>query len=171
MLIDKIKKNFHIIITIFLLILLDLITKWLVVLFLKKDIVIFPGLKITLLYNKGGVFGFGNDVLWFRLSLIITRILFSFLLPLIFNTSLFKNKNFCCQASYALLYAGCIGNLIDILFYWPKICGFSGVIDWVHLKLGFFDYVFNLADAYISIALVFLIIYFLFTKKDESKSQ
>lgn len=169
MLIDRIKKNFFTITTILLLILLDFITKWLIILFLKENIIIFRCLEIIKSYNKGGIFGFGNNSLWFRIFLILFR--FLFLLLLIFSNSFFRNKNFCSRISYTLLCAGCIGNLIDILFYWPKICGFNGVIDWIHLNFLFFNYVFNLADVYISLAVIFLIIYFLYPKNDRHKIQ
>lgn len=169
MLINKIKKKILFFTIIFLLVIIDLVSKWLIVFFLRNnhEIVIIPHLiKIVLFYNCGGVFGFGKNIWWVRLFLIIIRSFFLFLLPYIFN--FFKNKeDIYYQISYMLSYAGCIGNLIDISFYWTKTVGFNGVIDWI--KLSFFNYVFNLADAYVSLALFFLLIKFLFDYSNDKK--
>lgn len=153
------KKKILFFILIFLLVFIDFLSKWLIFLFLKngEKIVIIPNLiEIVLFFNNGGVFSLGNNVLYIRLFLIIIRFLVLFSLTI--NSKNVLMRNIFYQISFILAYAGCIGNLIDILFYWEKIVGFDGVIDWI--KLSFFDYVFNLADVYVSLSIAFLVLNF-----------
>ena len=142
----------------FVLVFADILTKWMVVLFFRGGkITVIPHLvEIVLFFNNGGVFGLGNNVLYARLFLIFFR--FLFLLALIIYSEQIFEKNIYYRIGYVLAYAGCIGNLIDTLFYWKKIVGFDGVIDWINFP--FFNYVFNLADAYVTLSLFFIILGF-----------
>ena len=153
------KKKVIFFILIFLLVFIDFFFFLLIFLILKngEKIVVIPNLiEIILFFNNGGVFGLGNNVLYVRLFLIFIRFLILFSLTINSKNVLIRNIFY--QISFILAYAGCIGNFIDILFYWEKIVGFDGVIDWI--KIPFFDYVFNLADAYVSLSIVFLILNF-----------
>lgn len=143
------------------LILIDLLTKWIIVWnknSLASPVPIIPNfLYVTLIYNTGAIFGLGNGQLWSRVLIICVRIILALIIPIIY---FYKTRKVRMRYKVCLLmiYAGCIGNLIDGLFYWENITGFNGVIDW--LQFSFFSYIFNLADAYIVVAVFLLIIFF-----------
>lgn len=143
------------------LVVIDLLTKWIIVWnkqSLTPPVAIIPNfLYVTLIYNTGAIFGIGNGQLWARVLIICIRLLLAIIIPAIYFYKERKVKTRY-KVCILMIYAGCIGNLIDGLFYWENITGFNGVIDW--LQFSFFGYIFNLADAYIVVA-VFLLIVFL----------
>jgi signal peptidase II len=66
-----------------------------------------------------------------------------------------RNKSFLFLLPFLLFWAGAIGNLID-----PFIYGY--VVDFIHIRAGSlinWPFYFNLADAYITIAIPILLIY------------
>ena len=66
---------------------------------------------------------------------------------------------------FLLFWAGAAGNLID-----PFLYGY--VVDFIHIRLGFLDwpYLFNLADAYITIGIAILILQTHVKKKNPTGS-
>ncbi|MCQ2791987.1 MAG: signal peptidase II [Bacilli bacterium] len=138
----------------------DILSKWCVQLNVSVGvpITIIPNfLEISLLYNKGALWGMGSDSIAARIVLIIIRLILAFLIPVVY---LLKGQELKMRykVTIMLIYAGCIGNLIDGLFYWEPVVGFDGVIDWIHFT--FFSPSFNLADSYVTVC-VFLIIIFI----------
>lgn len=153
--------------------LLDLMTKWIMVWHFKydfnahssKDLFLIPGfIYVTLLNNTGamgGLFGSNNVT---RIILVIFRCLLAIGLPIgyfILGKDIKRKYKIC----LSLIYAGCIGNLVDSIFYHQNIVGFEGVVDWIGITFFWPPYpdgnlIFNLADSYIVIA-VFLAIIFL----------
>ena len=92
---------------VFLLVFLDILTKWLVVSFFSEKIVVIPHLiEIVLHFNNGGIFGFGSSVLYGRLLLIFIRFLILVLI-IINNNRILEQNNFC-QLSFVFFCAGCI---------------------------------------------------------------
>lgn len=141
-------------------IIIDIVSKWCVVLNLdlSSNVPIIPNfIYVTLTFNTGGIFGVGSGSEGARIVLIIIRAILAVVIPVVYllkGKDLKKRYKVCIM----LIYAGCIGNLIDGLFYYDNIVGFTGVVDWI--KLSFFNPIFNLADSYVTVC-VFLILIFI----------
>ncbi len=138
----------------------DIVSKWAVQLnlFVGQEVTIIPNfLFVTLAHNTGGMFSFGANSEGARIALIVVRSLLAVIIPIAY---LYKKKELKMRyrVCILLIYAGCIGNLIDGLFYYENIVGFRGVIDWI--QFSFFDATFNIADSYVTVC-VFLIIIFI----------
>lgn len=163
-----------ILITITGLILLDLLTKQLSLMLWQGQIVdvIKNVLQVTYYENRGASFGMLQDG-------GILLVLVSVIGVLIFSYLLYKEKDKFRISFYSLslilFIAGAAGNLIDRAFY-------GYVIDWIHLPfldyiIGSWNFVFNIADVYLNIAVVLMVIHLLFysenkesIKNDENKN-
>ncbi len=138
------KRKIYTIILIILLVLLDFITKILILNNFSngQEISIIKNfLKFTFVKNTGAAFGFlsGSIIL-----LIIITILLLFYLIKEFK----KNKN---VISYILIISGAFGNLIDRIFR-------GYVIDFISFNLfGKEMPVFNVADIYVTFGVILLI--------------
>ena len=119
---------------------------------LGEVIIIFDMLNITHLQNAGAAFSIGAD---YEIS--------RYLLPLIsFIASIFisfwivktSSKNTLKISALALILAGAVGNLIDRAL-------FGYVIDFIDININFWGYhfaIFNLADTFITIGAILLIL-------------
>jgi signal peptidase II len=96
-------------------------------------------------FNTGSAFGLFKEY-----AIILT--IFSFLMLIVFSYLFFKHKKY--RLIISLVLAGIMGNLIDRLI-------FGYVRDFIDLRVW---PVFNLADAYLVVALL-LFIYFEYFKK------
>jgi len=129
----KMKKKYFYIIPV--LIIFDIITKYY---FKNKHITIGKYLSFNYTDNTGAIFGIlKNNNVFFIILTIIIIILLVYLIK--------KEKKY--QIELSIILAGAIGNLIDGIIY-------GYVIDFIHVK---YWYVFNLADAYITIGIIFII--------------
>ena len=153
MIFKSLTKNFYInLIFIFLIFILDRISKVYVIYLNEKSYtsVIFSSkfLNISLTWNQGiafGLFSFDQSDLYNFLTIIIFIVIFFIFIMLI------KNKGF---KRYALLmiFGGAIGNLFDRIF-------FKAVPDFIDFHIGQFHwFVFNLADIFITIGVIFMIL-------------
>lgn len=129
-----------------LLIAVDQITKYLTVSYLKPigNIDLIPNIfSLTYVENKGAAFGMMQDARWFFicLTIIILAVLTIYIIRK-------KPQGKLLRISFALIYSGAIGNLIDRLF--------SGyVVDMI--RVHFFDFpVFNFADCSVVIGTILL---------------
>jgi signal peptidase II len=149
----NIKKSFYVSLIIPILIfILDRISKIYVINLSKKifDAKLFSSkfLNITLIWNEGiafGLFSFNKDYLYNLLTLIIFLVIFFVLMMVI------KNKGY---QKYALLMilGGALGNLYDRVF-------FRAVPDFIDFHIGEFHwFVFNVADIFISLGVIFMIL-------------
>ncbi len=147
----KIKSNKYLfwlnISIIFAVIFLDRITK-LLVLNLKGSLKIFSFLEIVLVKNEGIVFGMFSDSNLNNLFIISSII--SILIIILIFYKLAKNSPLTCLLS--MIIGGAVGNIIDRILY-------GYVVDFI--KVDSF-YVFNIADASITIGSILLIIYVIF---------
>ena len=130
------------------LIIIDIISKLIVVNILKDNtfVIIKNFLKFTYVKNIGAAFGIlsGNTVF-----LIIISLLFIYY---IYKEMKDSTNNKLTIFSYLLILSGAIGNLIDRIFR-----GF--VVDFISFRLfGREMAVFNLADSYITIGVILLLI-------------
>ena len=138
---------------IILLVVLDLFSKDYAAnnfLFAQSYTTFIPFIDFLLIYNSGiafGIFdGYGN--LASNLLLVITIFILIYLIRL-----LIKEKVQIAKFALSLITAGALGNIIDRFID-------GKVTDFLHLELGSFSFfIFNLADAFITLGAI-LIIYF-----------
>ena len=151
--------NLIIIISIFI---LDRLTK-LYVIYLDKinsspEIFSSKFLNIYLIWNEGiafGLFSFNENNLYNFLTLFILIIIFVILL-MIFKSSGFK------KYSLLMIFGGALGNVFDRIIY-------KAVPDFIDFHIGNFHwFIFNLADVFISLGVIFMIIYELFLSNKKS---
>ena len=153
MIFKSLTKNFYInLIFIFLIFILDRISKVYVIYLNEKSYTseIFSSkfLNISLTWNQGiafGLFSFDQSDLYNFLTIIIFIVIFFIFIMLIKNKGLKR---------YALLmiFGGAIGNLFDRIF-------FKAVPDFIDFHIGQFHwFVFNLADIFITIGVIFMIL-------------
>lgn len=140
----KNKKTIFIeLIIMFLIILLDQITKNLII--NKNDIIIIPNLLIfSYAKNTGIAFSIGEN------NTIFTIILGIFLLviSLIFSIFFINKKRYYISMCISLIIGGGVGNLVD-----KTAKGY--VIDFINVKL--FDFpIFNVADVFITVGIFLL---------------
>ena len=132
------------------LIALDLVTKVLAATNLNMhSITLIPNL-IDFIYteNTGAAFGMLSNNTWFLIGFTAVFIV-AFVLFDIFNHS----KNWFYRIGYVLVLAGAIGNLVDRIMF-----GF--VRDFI--AISFFPFIFNVADIFVTVGTVLLMIYVLF---------
>jgi len=153
MIIKNLSKNFFINLSFILLIfLLDRISKIYVIYLDNKlsgsEIFSSNFLNIYLIWNKGiafGLFSFNEKIFYNILTIIILIIILIIFIMTIKSHGVKK---------YLLLMilGGALGNLFDRIFY-------NAVPDFIDFHLGNFHwFIFNVADIFISIGIIFLII-------------
>jgi len=119
------------------------------------DIYITPFLNLYLVWNKGiafGLFSFDENALYKFITLLITLII------LIIFVMMIKTEN--CKVYFLIsILGGSLGNLFDRIYY-------SAVPDFIdfHIK-GFHWFVFNVADIFITLGILCLIIAEMFPNK------
>tara|TARA_Y100000996_G_C22342187_1_gene569153 strand:- start:40 stop:537 length:498 start_codon:yes stop_codon:yes gene_type:complete len=138
--------------TVFLIFLFDRISKIYVIYldnnFSGSEIFSSKFLNIYLIWNKGiafGILSFNEKDLYNILSVIIFIVILVIIFMLINSFGLKKY-------SLLMILGGATGNFFDRLFY-------KAVPDFIDLHLGNFHwFIFNIADIFISIGVIFLII-------------
>ena len=124
------------------------------------DFYIFPFLNIYLVWNTGigfGLISMENNIFYLIITAIITVI------NLILIFLLFKTKGI--YASFiAIIIGGSLGNLFDRMYY-------HAVPDFIDFHVGNFHwFIFNVADIFITLGIISLIIIELFKKNEISKN-
>lgn len=113
-------------------------------------------LSFTYVENRGAAFGLFQGA---KIFLIISTVILIVMLTYYYIKKVRHSGNKVLGYAFIFIIAGALGNLIDRLFR-------NYVIDFI--RLDFIDFpIFNLADCYISIGAVILIIYILSAKKEE----
>ena len=141
--------NFSFILSIFL---LDRISKIYVInldkKFIGSEIFSSKYLNISLIWNEGIAFGllsFNEKILYDILTIIIFLVII-FIFFLIFNSSGFK------KFSLLIIVSGAIGNFYDRATY-------RAVPDFIDFHIGNFHwFIFNIADIFITIGVIFMIL-------------
>ena len=110
---------------------------------------------LTYTVNTGAAWSFLSEVSWaqtfFKVLTVFSLVLFVFL-----YAYAFKNKYSWMKYSLAFVVGGTIGNFIDRL-------SFGGVTDFLSFVFGEYNFpVFNLADTFLVVGVIMLIIHFLF---------
>ena len=146
-----------------LVILLDQITKWMVVknMELGERIAIWdPWLGLLSHRNRGAAWGMLEGQMW-----LFTIVTIGVIIGIIyFYHKEAKGKPFF-QVSLMLLLGGAIGNFIDRLYY-------GEVVDFVDVLIPIINYhfpIFNIADAALTIAVIMLLIAMIMEDRAEKK--
>ena len=120
-----------------------------------------PFIDLLLLYNSGIAFGAldNNNQLQTYGLLIIGTIIVSYILYLAFKETSYKK-----MLGFSIIAGGALGNIID-----RAINGH--VTDFLHLKINNFSFfIFNMADAFITIGAILIIYFELKTNSDDAKT-
>jgi signal peptidase II len=123
---------------------------------------------ITLQYveNDGGMLSFGGNLpqeIKFTVFILIVSVFLSLLFIYIIKT---KQETMLKLLALIFILSGGLGNLID------RISNNGKVIDFIRLKLPLFEYgVFNIADFYVTIGFVMLLLSLFKKKKDITKEK
>ena len=154
MIIKNLTKNFYInLFIIFSIFIIDRITKIYVVSVNGKnsyeDLYSSKFLNINLIWNEGiafGLFSFNQNNLYNLLTLIISIIVIV-ILKMIINSYGIK------KYGLMMIFGGALGNLFDRIFY-------KAVPDFIDFHIGEFHwFVFNVADIFITIGVIIMILY------------
>ena len=155
----SVKKSMIAVILILLLVLFDQFTKHLAVTGLKdtSGIDLIPGvLRLQYLENAGMAWGmFQNKQVMFILLtavFLVAAVWFYLRIPA-------EKKYFPLRLCVTVLAAGAIGNLIDRVMH-------QYVVDFIYFKIIDFP-IFNVADIYVSLSVIALVILMLFRYKDQ----
>ena len=153
------KNNIFYFIIILLIFLLDRISKILIINISEEiknnEIYQSEFINFQLIWNEGIAFGllsFENDFIYHSISLLITLIILVLIIMLI------KSKNVE-KIGFALISGGAIGNLFDRIM-------FKSVPDFIDFHINNFHwFIFNIADIFITIGVLWLILAEFFVKK------
>jgi signal peptidase II len=123
------------------------------------DIYVNPYLNFYLIWNKGiafGLFSFNESLIYNSVSLIIGLIIIAILILIIKSEDIKKY-------AFLLVLGGALGNLYDRFYY-------SAVPDFIDFHIGEIHwFVFNVADIFITLGVIFLIMLELFDKKGRNE--
>jgi len=148
--------------SVFVLVGIDQITKWLAVMFLKgqESYVLIPGVfELTYLENTGAAFGIFKDKQWLFISagILICAVLVGFLIKLPRN-----RQNRPLIVTMLVVLSGAVGNMIDRV-----MLGY--VVDFLYVSLIDFP-VFNVADIYVTVgAALFAVFYIRYPEEKNEK--
>ena len=116
-------------------------------------------LNITLVWNEGiafGLFSFDQNYLYNLLTLIISIIVFIVFIMMIKSNGLKKY-------SLIMIFGGALGNLYDRIF-------FRAVPDFIDFHISNFHwFIFNVADIFITVGVIFMILYELIVNNNNNK--
>ena len=157
--IQKYKNFFFGFILILLIFLIDRISKIYIVNLTKENfnINIYTSefLNLTLIWNEGiafGLFSF-DEKLYYNFLTIFICLITIIIIWLMFRSSGFE------KLSYMMIIGGSLGNIFDRIFY-------SAVPDFIDIHINNFHwFIFNVADIFITIGIIFLISFEMFGRK------
>ena len=126
----------------------------------KVDIYLTSHLNLYLIWNKGiafGLFSFEKFFIYQSISLVI------FIISIALIVMIIKSEGFK-KYSLILILGGALGNLFDRVYY-------SAVPDFIDLHMnGFHWFIFNVADIFITIGVICLILDELFFYKKNNET-
>lgn len=138
---------------------LDQLSKWLVVTYLKPQgsVTLIPNfLKLTYLENRGAAFGSLTDARWVFMIFSVIAIVGVTAYLLCFA----ENKR-TLRWALALVIGGGIGNMIDRV-------ALGYVVDFIDF-CGIWSYIFNVADSCVCIGMGLLVLYVILSMREEMK--
>ena len=157
---DYLKKNFFNFSIIIFVFFLDRISKYLILEYFEKsidqNIIISSFLNFNLLWNDGIAFG----LLQFEQKLFYNFVTLLIFVILIIVGRLASNSEGLEKICYLMILGGGFGNLFDRLYY-------GSVVDFIDLNYNNFHwFIFNVADMFITIGILILIISEFLKKND-----
>lgn len=127
----------------------------------KQPTTVIKGLlEFGFVENRGMVFGILNKTMPGTGKRILVGLRILILILLTAFIWKYRGRGILFHLPFALILAGALGNLID-----PFIYGY--VVDFIHLSIGGFldwPFFFNLADAYVTVGIGFLLVFNSFLK-------
>lgn len=103
-------------------------------------------LTIHIVLNRGSAFGIVED---FNTGFLIISV---FILVVIGFTLKYAIHSLFDSVAFGFIFGGATGNILDRIVY-------GGVVDFIDLRIGDFHWpTFNLADSFISVAVIFIIL-------------
>ena len=158
------KKNYLEVIIILVIFFLDRITKLYVIyqdkLISNSELYSSKFLNIHLIWNEGiafGLFSFNEDYLYNFLTFLI-------FLVIIFIISMIRKSDPLRKYALLLVMGGALGNFFDRLIY-------KAVPDFIDLHVGNFHwFIFNVADIFITLGILFMVIIELFKKEKKNEN-
>jgi signal peptidase II len=143
---------------------LDQLTKFLVLesLQLNQSVPILPNyFYFTYIQNRGTAFGFMSDMdsviripFFVTITIAAAFIIYSY-------QRVVREENLMSRVALGLIWGGALGNLVDRLVY-------GKVIDFIDLRYEDFHwFIFNVADSFITIGLVYLFFEFVIKRKSK----
>lgn len=146
-------------------IVIDQITKWWMIGFLKTKAgyfyKVFPGMNFIIAWNYGISFGMFSS--YYQYSNIFFLVINILIVLYLFHLML-EAKTFQALSGYSLIIGGAIGNLIDRVMR-------GAVFDFIDLYYRDMHFAtFNLADSFITIGAIFIIYDFFFRRKIEENA-
>ena len=166
MILKSLSKNFfNNLIFIILIFTLDRVTKIYVIYFSDKlnnsELFLSKYLNISLTWNEGiafGLFSFNQNYLYNFLTLIIFFVIFIIFIMIIKSEGIKKY-------ALSMIIGGALGNFYDRII-------FKAVPDFIDFHIGGFHwFVFNVADIFITLGVIFMILFELFTKNKKIHEQ
>ena len=149
--------DFSIIIFIFL---IDRVSKLLIIdspeTYEQYGIGITSFLNFNLIWNEGIAFGLFSftEKIYYNLLTILICLIIAVLIWLMFRSEGFE------KLSYIMIIGGSLGNMFDRIFY-------SAVPDFIDIHINNFHwFIFNVADIFITVGIIFLISFEMFGKKN-----
>ncbi len=158
-------RHLILIVSVAFIVFLDQITKGLVVknMELHDEIIVIKNFfNLYYVRNKGAGLGILSNARW--VFMIMTSLIIVLALGLLFIRFF---KHWLADVSIVFILAGGIGNMIDRI-------ALGEVVDFFQFQIKFFDFIFNVADVFVSVGTVLFVIYFIFVydkKKDKSLNE
>ena len=121
----------------------------------KLDIAITPFLNFNLIFNKGIAFGLlsVNENFYYNIITLLIISITLIILIMAVKTSGIE------RYSFSMIFGGSLGNIFDRLYY-------TAVIDFIDIHINNIHwFIFNIADIFISLGVITLIIKEFFGKK------
>jgi signal peptidase II len=140
---------------------LDQISKWLVVEFLKPvgSVTLIPNfLRLTYLENRGAAFGSFSEQRWVFMVFSTVAIV-----AVIVYLLRFAENNRLLRWTLALIVGGGVGNMIDRV-------ALGYVVDFIDF-CGIWSYIFNVADSCVCIGAGMMVLYCILSMRDEAEKQ
>jgi signal peptidase II len=154
------KKNISNLIIILIVFFLDRISKYIILKLSQPlgelSVSVTSFLNFNLIWNKGVAFGFFSleQDLYYNL---LTMIIIAVTLIIIWLASRSQRLE---KISYLMIIGGSFGNIFDRLYY-------SSVLDFIDISINNFHwFIFNVADIFITLGVILLIILEFFNKKN-----
>ncbi len=151
---------------------IDQLSKYWVVTNLQigEKLSLLPFLEITYTHNSGVAFGMGQNGGWWAgiaflgIPVLVSIVIWNWLRKL-------KPGEELLAVGLSMILGGAAGNIIDRLMHTDDIK--RGVVDFIHVYIGandYFPWIFNIADAMISIGVVLILWYEIFLRRKHEKA-